>query len=180
MKPNICVEIGSARGKSACYMGMALKQNKSGHLYAIDPHTKTKWNDRESVDSFEIMHRHLAQLGLEKVVTIVRDTSESVARNWTQPIDLLFIDGDHSYEGVKRDWDLFTPHVKPFGLVLFHDTTWELTTSRTDIGVSRLLEELRTQGFPVTTIEKDHGVSLVQPVKHGIPLHKPAASESPD
>jgi len=37
-------------------------------------------------------------------------------------IDLLFIDGDHSYEGVKKDFDLYTKRLNPNGLVLIHDT----------------------------------------------------------
>jgi len=37
IKPTTCVEIGSARGKSACYIGMALKENGFGRLFAIDP-----------------------------------------------------------------------------------------------------------------------------------------------
>ena len=32
LKPSVCVEIGSARGKSACYMGMALKDNGRGNF----------------------------------------------------------------------------------------------------------------------------------------------------
>jgi cephalosporin hydroxylase len=36
-------------------------------------------------------------------------------------VDFLFVDGDHSYEGVKRDWELFSPLVRPGGLVAFHD-----------------------------------------------------------
>src|SRR5690242_4920627 len=49
LKPKIAVEIGSARGKSACFVGMALKENGFGRLYAIDPHTRTDWNDSQSV-----------------------------------------------------------------------------------------------------------------------------------
>jgi hypothetical protein len=41
MKPEVCVEIGSGRGMSACYVGMALRQNGRGKLYAIDPHMPT-------------------------------------------------------------------------------------------------------------------------------------------
>jgi predicted O-methyltransferase YrrM len=41
LKPKVCVEIGSARGKSACYVGLALMENGFGKIYAIDPHTKT-------------------------------------------------------------------------------------------------------------------------------------------
>lgn len=36
-------------------------------------------------------------------------------------VDFLFIDGDHSYEGVKADWENFSPLVKPGGLIAFHD-----------------------------------------------------------
>jgi len=37
------------------------------------------------------------------------------------PIDLLIIDGDHSYEGVKADLSIWLKHVKPNGLVFLHD-----------------------------------------------------------
>jgi Methyltransferase domain len=37
------------------------------------------------------------------------------------PVDLLFIDGDHTFEGVKADYDLYSPLVRPGGLVAFHD-----------------------------------------------------------
>ena len=38
-----------------------------------------------------------------------------------QQIDLLFIDGDHTYEGVKKDWEMYSPLVRSGGLVVFHD-----------------------------------------------------------
>ncbi len=37
------------------------------------------------------------------------------------PIDLLFIDGDHAYESVRRDFELYVPLVRPGGLVALHD-----------------------------------------------------------
>jgi hypothetical protein len=49
--------------------------------------------------------------------------SQDVARDWAAgPIDLLFVDGDHSEAGVRRDWDGFHGHVAPDGVVLFHDS----------------------------------------------------------
>jgi predicted O-methyltransferase YrrM len=44
------------------------------------------------------------------------------------PLDLLFIDGDHTYEGVKSDYEMYGPLVRPGGLIGFHDivdTRWE-------------------------------------------------------
>ncbi len=173
-KPEVVVEIGSARGRSSCFMGLALKQNGAGKLYAIDPHMKTAWNDNDSVDTYDILRKNIASLGLTDVVEILRATSNEVARDWNRSIDILFIDGDHSYEGAKLDWDLFSPFVKPFGSVVFHDTLWDLRPdpryARPDMGVPRLVDELREEGYPVITLDQDFGVSIVQPVKHGVKL----------
>jgi cephalosporin hydroxylase len=38
-----------------------------------------------------------------------------------QPLDYLFIDGDHRYEGVKRDFEMYGPLVRKGGLIAFHD-----------------------------------------------------------
>jgi predicted O-methyltransferase YrrM len=171
MKPEVCVEIGSARGRSACFIGMALKENGRGKLYAIDPHTRTAWNDHDSVDTYKTITRNLKTLNVTQHVDIVRQTSEATAKSWDRKIDLIFIDGDHSYAGVKRDWDLFVPHVREFGVVIFHDTIWDLRPdprwARPNMGVPRFVEDLRQEGYPVLTIDKDYGVSLVQPTKGG-------------
>jgi predicted O-methyltransferase YrrM len=174
MKPEICVEIGSARGRSACFIGMALKENGRGKLFAIDPHRPTSWNDSQSIDTFPIINSNLAALDITSQVEIVRMTSEEAATGWNRQIDMIFIDGDHSYEGVKRDWELFMPHLTTFGIVIFHDTIWGLQPdskwSRSDMGVAVFVDELRQQGYPVLTIDRDCGISLVQPAKGGIPL----------
>lgn len=173
-KPTVVVEIGSARGRSTCFMGMALKENGAGRLYAIDPHIRTHWNDQDSMDTYNLLANNVRRLRLHNQIEILRDTSDNVARNWNLRIDLLFIDGDHSYEGVKRDWKLFSPFVNPFGSVIFHDTLWELRPdpkySRADMGVPRFVEELRGEGYPVITLDRDFGVSIVQPVRLGILL----------
>jgi cephalosporin hydroxylase len=36
-------------------------------------------------------------------------------------VDILFLDGDHTYEGVKQDWETYSPLVRPGGIVVFHD-----------------------------------------------------------
>jgi hypothetical protein len=53
MRPSVCVEIGSAKGCSACYIGLALRQLQHGRLFAIDPHTANQWNDSKSADTYE-------------------------------------------------------------------------------------------------------------------------------
>ena len=174
MKPQVCVEIGSARGKSACFIGLALKRNGQGKLYAIDPHMRTNWNDVASVDTHPLIIKNLHTAGVTDYVEIVRKTSAEAVKNWKPEIDVLFIDGDHSYEGVKADWDRFLPFMKPFGAVIFHDTLWDIRPDpqyqRADMGVPRFVDELRKAGYPAITIDQNFGVTLIQPVKGGAAL----------
>lgn len=38
-------------------------------------------------------------------------------------LDFIFIDGDHSLEGIKKDWEIFSQKVKPSGIIALHDTS---------------------------------------------------------
>jgi Methyltransferase domain len=49
-------------------------------------------------------------------------TSKEAAREWRQPIRLLWIDGDHRYESVKQDFLLWEPFVVNGGIIAMHDT----------------------------------------------------------
>src|SRR5579872_2054369 len=95
LRPSVCVEIGSARGQSACYVGMALRQLGRGTLYAIDPHEHTAWNDAGSITTDVDMERNLRALKVDGCVQIIRQYSDTAAKAWDRPIDMLFIDGDH-------------------------------------------------------------------------------------
>ena len=57
-------------------------------------------------------------------------------------IDFLFIDGDHSYEGVKQDFDIFGPLVKRNGLIAFHDIL--PVQGQPGCGVDRLWAEIKS------------------------------------
>jgi hypothetical protein len=89
-----------------------------------------------------------------------------------KPVDLLFMDGDHCCERVKADWNTCSLHLCELGLVIFHDTIWDLRPNgewrRADMGVPRFVGELDAQDFPVLTINFDCGVSTVQPSPGGI------------
>lgn len=47
--------------------------------------------------------------------------SDQMAQRWTIPLDTLMIDGHHSYNQVYKDFNNFYPHVKPGGIIIFHD-----------------------------------------------------------
>ena len=69
---------------------------------------------------------------------------------------------------------MFMKHVSQFGVVVFHDTVWDIMPpnewTRPTIGVPRFVDELRRQGYQTITLSKDYGVSIVQPIIGGIAL----------
>lgn len=65
----------------------------------------------------------------------------AVAMEWA-PYDWVFIDGDHSYAGVKADWENYGAMCQPGGVVCFHDIT---PAAGDDIAVPKLWKQLRRQ-----------------------------------
>jgi hypothetical protein len=60
-------------------------------------------------------------LGVVEDVRLVNLSSEVVSKGWKRPIGLLWLDGDHTVEGVRRDFEAWAPFLEPGGVVAFHD-----------------------------------------------------------
>ena len=173
IRPDVIVEIGSARGKSSCSLALGCRENGKGKVYAIDPHIPNPWSELStSGNNEQFLRNRLKQYGLESFCEVVRDTSLNAAKTWKLPIDLIFIDGSHSYEGVKADFELFQPFFTEKTLVVFHDTAWDLQEWEKmkkeyhfseDLGVPVFLEELRKAGYPSITLPVGPGMTILDP-----------------
>jgi predicted O-methyltransferase YrrM len=117
------VEIGVYEGSSAVALCEVLGPEAELHL--IDPfgHHPTAlpagWGAIEQA-SRRVVARAARRHDGPRVVWHV-ERSEETGRGWTEPVDVVFIDGDHAEEATRVDWALFSPHVTPGGHVLFHD-----------------------------------------------------------
>jgi predicted O-methyltransferase YrrM len=87
-----------------------------------------------------------------------------------RPLDFLFIDGDHSYEGVARDFELYAPLVRPGGLIALHDIVplAERDERHTVGGVPRFWRELKARHPSAQEIVADpeqsaFGIGLIYP-----------------
>ena len=63
--------------------------------------------------------RTMVETGLYHHVRLVNVTSEYLADKWPMPVSVLFIDGDHRYEAVKRDFESLRGKLAPSALVVF-------------------------------------------------------------
>jgi predicted O-methyltransferase YrrM len=164
LAPEVVVEIGSARGRSTCALALACRQNGRGKVYAVDPHSPNAWSETGG-DSGEFLRRRLREYELDSWCEVVKATSEEAARTWSRPIDFLFLDGDHTLDGVRKDFELFQPWLSDGALVAFHDTTWDLHKDdkwyRPDIGVPSFMHILQQRGYHSVTLPAVPGLTIL-------------------
>jgi predicted O-methyltransferase YrrM len=110
------VEIGVMHGVTTAVLRAAMSE--AGVLTAIDPHPAGRLGV-----SFE---RAIARREVEAVprgrVELLRTDSAGALARWTEPIDFLFVDADHSWRGIDEDWRGWTPFVAPGGIAALHDS----------------------------------------------------------
>jgi len=123
--PGAIVEIGSFKGRSTVMLAKVATHYGLGPIVSIDPHTHNLTpKDGESsapASTYDEFRHSLRAADVEQHVEVRREFSEEVSRGWSRPIRLLWIDGDHSYQGAKQDFVNFMPHLSPLGVVAFHD-----------------------------------------------------------
>lgn len=130
------LEIGSYYGASTCYVGTAVKQI-AGTLICVDT-----WGNETmpegSKDTYDVFTKNTAPLS--SVISVRRKPSEELSKaDLPDKLDMVFIDGDHSYKSVKTDVNTVTSLVIDNGILAFHDIKWFQ-------GVSRVVGELLSTG----------------------------------
>ncbi len=131
------VELGVAEGASAYEMRKVIAPG--GHLYLVDPYHLGHFFRRSAA---ELVARRLVHSVERGNVHWVRQMSHDAVRAWKREIDFLFIDADHAFEGVRRDWNDWTPFVRQGGVVALHDALPAADWVVPGKGPARLLESL--------------------------------------
>lgn len=111
------VEIGVFEGVSTCVIAGSLAAD--GELIGIDPFIEGRFG----VCWGEIIARHeLRRARLSQKVKLVKSFSHDALALIDGTFDFIFIDGDHSLEGIQRDWQGWSQRVTNGGVMLLHDT----------------------------------------------------------
>jgi predicted O-methyltransferase YrrM len=122
LSPRRVLEIGTANGGTLFLWTRVAAPN--AHLVSVDM-CPLGLLGRHS--AFALLCRGFARADQRIDLVFGKDshdarTRDEVTRHFDgEPVDFLFIDGDHSHEGVSRDFELYSALVRPGGLVAFHD-----------------------------------------------------------
>ena len=128
------LEIGTYCGKSTIYLACAARQAGQA-VITVDHHHGSEENQpgweyhdpglvdpaTGRLDTLPQFRATLAGLGLDEDVIAIVGRSADVARLWTAPLGMLFIDGGHTEGAAQSDYEGWAPHVAPGGALAIHD-----------------------------------------------------------
>jgi predicted O-methyltransferase YrrM len=144
-QPETVVDLGVDYGYSTFCFALP----EIGHIYGID---SFEGDEHAGIrDTYDYVLEKQKELELNNI-TFIKGFFDDVVKTWDKPIDVLHIDGLHTYEAVKNDFEKWSHFLKEDGIILMHDTMVE------GFGVKDFFKEIQ---LPKTNFKHCNGLGVV-------------------
>jgi hypothetical protein len=155
-RPRVIVELGTSWGISySAFCQSVVAIGSDTRCYAVDTWAGDAHTGSYNSDVYESLKSHHVQY--ESFSKLLRMTFDEARQHiHDKSIDLLHIDGLHTYEAVKHDYDTWLPKMSDRGIILFHDTV----VTQNGFGVHQLWREL-APSFPHFNFEHALGLGIL-------------------
>jgi hypothetical protein len=151
--PKVIVDLGV----DYAYSTFSFSLPKIGKVYGIDSfegdiHAGLK-NEKNSSDAYKFVQDKKIEYGFDHL-EFIKGYFDDVSKNWIENIDILHIDGLHTYESVSNDFITWGKFVNDDGIILMHDTK----VYHGSFGVYKFFDEL---DYPKINFTVSHGLGVV-------------------
>jgi predicted O-methyltransferase YrrM len=151
--PRTFVELGVHNGTSLIAAATALRRIPGARIFGVDTWQGDKHAGFYDADATYAQVSRVVSDHFPAAALLRMTFDAALERFPAGTVDILHIDGLHTYEAVKHDFESWLPKLAPSGVVLFHD----ISVHAGDFGVWQLWEELRQR---YTTLEFHHSAGL--------------------
>lgn len=152
LNPDVIVDLGVDYGYSTfCFALPGI-----GRVYGIDSFDGDPQAGYKN--TYEYVINKQRELGLDNI-KFLKGYFGIIAKKWKKPIDILHIDGFHTYNAVKNDYETWNKFLKEDGVILFHDTC----VTKPGYEVHKFFEEIN---LPKTNFTFSYGLGVVSKNKN--------------
>lgn len=157
LKPCLLVELGTHHGISfSAFCNAVRRGGQATRCYAVDTWRGDEFAGFYDESVFNNINSFVQQ-NYSSFATLIRSSFESAVELFADgSIDLLHIDGRHTYDAVRTDFETWLPKVSDRGIVLFHDTA----IYEHGFGVWRFWEEI-SQRYPSFEFRHSCGLGML-------------------
>jgi predicted O-methyltransferase YrrM len=151
------VEIGVFHGVNTRAMRGGMTEN--GVIIAIDPFRRSIFGWRGYGCARKIAHAEVVRAKRGTVIWVENTGKDAVNEEAVKrhlPVDFIFIDGDHSWEGLQGDWESWRGHVRLGGVVALHDVR------NTFCGAQKFTEKVILRDAEFQTVEEVDSLLVVK------------------
>ncbi len=165
-RPKRVLCIGSKKGFIPAMCAMACRDMKYGHVDFVDAgysdadeNSNQHWGGVGLWRNVNPKH-HFSFLELSPYITTHVMTTKDFFRKNREKYQYIYIDGDHTYEGVKHDYLKAWPHLEVNGYMVFHDTRVQHIKDQLPYGVGKLWQEIKSHNK--ITFDVAAGLGIIQ------------------
>jgi predicted O-methyltransferase YrrM len=153
------VEIGTYQGVSAAIIARQL--DPAGRIYCVDPWFQIGGKENHLLT---IAKRHFKRMGVFDKVVLCQGVVTEVKNMLPNRIDFAFIDGDHTYEGLKTDWEILAPRLEIGGVICLHDTTVPVEQKWREFGSCKYFKDSIVVDSAFKVVDSAYSLNAVQRV----------------
>ncbi|AHV99275.1 hypothetical protein PSAB_21930 [Paenibacillus sabinae T27] len=159
MKPSIIVELGSHLGGSFFSFCQSVKNSAlSTKLYAVDTWQGDEHAGFYDEKVFELFKKIISAVYGNENINMIRKLFDDAVKDFEDDsVDILHIDGFHSYEAISHDYYTWISKVAANGIVLFHDIAKD-----TGYEAYKFWDEIKVQ-FPSLEFSHNWGLGILFP-----------------
>jgi hypothetical protein len=161
LRPSRILVVGSQRGYIPAIVALACRDENKGHVDFVDAgYDASEANNWGGVGAWkEVNADYWKPLGLEDWITLHVCRTQDFQPH-PEGYGYIYIDGDHSYEGVKHDYETFWPWLSLGGFMAFHDVCVDKESHYGNFGVKKFWKEIAKDEH--LTIDLSSGLGLLK------------------